>query len=133
MAQNSFKIHEVNHWLHYPQDKLNTPPQFCRPNTNINPTNYGRFSVVPRSWNQFSSQMNQMVEINIFLKKAVQDTYKRLRNVQKQNPKKSPNNMTNKKTDKNVKLVDNKNRNNRDNNKDQKKKIDISSNEKNKN
>ena len=39
------------------------------------------------AWNQLSSQMNEMVETNKLLKKAVQDSYIKLTNVQKQNPK----------------------------------------------
>ena len=40
---------------------------------------------------QLSSQMNEMVETNKYLKKAVQGAYKKLTNVQKQNATNPPN------------------------------------------
>ena len=49
------------------------------------------FQLSQEVWNQLSSQMNEMVETNKLLKKAVQVTYKKLTTVQNQNPKKLTN------------------------------------------
>ena len=63
------------------------------------------FQLFQKAWNQLSSQMNEMAITNKVLKKAVQSTYKRLMNEQKQNPKKTPNDMkTPRKTDKYLNL-----------------------------
>ena len=50
------------------------------------------FQLSQEARNQLSGQMNEMVKSNKFSKKAGQGTYKKLTNVQKQNPKKLPNN-----------------------------------------
>ena len=51
------------------------------------------FQLSQEAWNKLSSQMNEMAELNTFLKKAVKSTYKKLTSVPKQYPKKTPNNM----------------------------------------
>ena len=89
------------------------------------------FKFSQEAWNQFSSQMNEMAETSTLLKKAVTRAYKNLTNEQKQNDKKTPNNMkTPKKIDKSAKFVDNRGRDNKGNNKPHKRKNDISNNKK---
>ena len=58
------------------------------------------FQLSQVAWNQLRSQMNENTKTDKLSKKAVKNTYKRLTNLQKQNPKKTPNSMeTPKKTE----------------------------------
>ena len=75
------------------------------------------FQLSQEAWNKLNSQMNEMVETNKLLKKAVKSTYKKL-SVPKQHPKKAPNNMkASKKTEKAVISVENTTKDNKDTNK----------------
>ena len=71
--------------------------------------NTADFQLSQEAWKQLSSQMNEIVETNKLFKKAIQGTYKKLTNVQKQslrnslNPKKTAT-----KTGKIVESIDNK-------------------------
>ena len=90
------------------------------------------FQLSQEVWNQLSNQINERVKTNKLLKKAVQGTYRKLTNVQKQNSRNLPNTKkTPMKSGKVVKFVDNKNKNNKDNNKSHRMKSEISNKKKN--
>ena len=66
------------------------------------------FQLSQEAWTRWSSQMNEITETNKCLKKAVKCIYKKVKNVLKQDPKKTHNNMkASKKMQKTVKFIEN--------------------------
>ena len=80
--------------FHKPQEKIKYPTKISQTKPPILTHQITTdFQLSQKACNQLSSQMTEMTETNKLLKKAVQNTYKRLTNEQKANPKNTPNNM----------------------------------------
>ena len=125
-AQSSSPIQQTTGQIKYPTTISPTKPPMSSQQI------IADFQLSQEAWNQLRKQMNVMAEINKLSKKAVQNTYKRVANVQKQNSKKTPNNLKiPKKMAKTVKLVDNKGMDNKGNSKSEKEKNDSSNKKKN--